>query len=135
MALAGVTGTYAVTVVVVAVSGIGVAAYHPEAARLARLAAGRSHQAMGWFSFGGNLGFATSPLLVGAVVATGGLEASPLLVVPALVGAALCVAALRSMRIAAADSPTQATPVVATTVARSCCCPGPSSAGRSSSSP
>ncbi|WP_433560261.1 MFS transporter [Pseudonocardia xinjiangensis] len=110
VALAGVTGTYALTLVVVAVSGIGVAAYHPEAARVARVAAGRSHRAMGWFSLGGNLGFATAPLLVGAVVATGGLGASPLLVVPALVGAALCVAALRSAKAAAAASPSQATP-------------------------
>jgi FSR family fosmidomycin resistance protein-like MFS transporter len=102
VALAGVTSTYALTLVVVAVSGIGVAAYHPEAARVARLAAGRSHQAMSWFSLGGNLGFATAPLLVSAVVATSGLGASPILVVPALIGAALCVAALRPARIAAA---------------------------------
>jgi MFS transporter, FSR family, fosmidomycin resistance protein len=40
-------------------------------------------------------------MLVGAVVATGGLGASPLLVVPALVGAALCVVALRSVSAAA----------------------------------
>jgi len=90
------------------VSGIGVAAYHPEAARVARAAAGRSHQAMGWFSLGGSLGFATAPLLVGAVVATGGLGASPLLVVPALAGAGLCVAALRSVRVAAAAAPAAA---------------------------
>lgn len=102
VALAGVTGTYALTLAVVAVSGIGVAAYHPEAARVARGAAGRSHRAMSWFSLGGNLGFATAPLLVGAVVATGGLDASPLLAVPALVGAALCFAALRSVKPAAA---------------------------------
>ncbi|MGX1668703.1 hypothetical protein [Streptomyces sp. NPDC055400] len=36
--------------VVVAVSGIGVAAYHPEAARVARIASRGSHTAMGWFS-------------------------------------------------------------------------------------
>lgn len=86
VALVGVSGTYALTLAAVALSGIGVAAYHPEAARMARLAAGRSHEAMGWFSLGGNLGFATAPLLVGVVVATGGLGASPLLIVPALVG-------------------------------------------------
>lgn len=103
VALAGVTGTYALTLAAVAVSGIGVAAYHPEAARMARVAAGRSHQAMSWFSLGGSLGFATAPLLVGAVVATGGLGASPLLVVPALVGAVLCAMALRSVKAAAAQ--------------------------------
>jgi MFS transporter, FSR family, fosmidomycin resistance protein len=97
VALAGVSGTYVLTLAAVAVSGIGVAAYHPEAARMARVAAGRSHQAMSWFSLGGNLGFATAPLLVGVVVGTGGLGASPLLVVPALVGAALCVVVLRGV--------------------------------------
>lgn len=95
VALAGVGGSYALTVAAVAVSGIGVAAYHPEAARLARAASRGSHTAMGWFSLGGNLGFATAPLVVSAVIATGGLRASPLLVVPALAGAVLCVAALR----------------------------------------
>jgi MFS transporter, FSR family, fosmidomycin resistance protein len=95
VALAGVGGSYALTLACVAVSGLGVAAYHPEAARVARVASGGSHTAMGWFSLGGNLGFAAAPLLVAAVVATGGLYASPLLAVPALAGAALCVAALR----------------------------------------
>ncbi|MEV5981300.1 MFS transporter [Streptomyces sp. NPDC052114] len=98
VACAGIGGNYALTLLAVAVSGIGVAAYHPEAARVARQASRGSHTAMSWFSLGGNLGFATAPLLVAAVVATGGLGASPLLVVPALAGTALCVAALRGVR-------------------------------------
>ncbi|EPH39544.1 hypothetical protein STRAU_7348 [Streptomyces aurantiacus JA 4570] len=98
VALSGVGGSYALTLAVVAVSGIGVAAYHPEAARVARVASRGSHTAMGWFSLGGNIGFATAPLLVAAVVATGGLGASLLLVVPALAGAVLCAAALRALR-------------------------------------
>ncbi|MET9972238.1 MFS transporter, partial [Streptomyces sp. NPDC006356] len=96
VALSGVVDSYALTLTVVAVSGIGVAAYHPEAARAARAAAHGSHTAMGWFSLGGNVGFALAPLLVAAVVATGGLGSSPLLIVPAVVGAALCAAAVRS---------------------------------------
>ncbi|MFE5889850.1 MFS transporter [Streptomyces sp. NPDC056462] len=96
VALSGVMGSYALTLAVVAVSGIGVAAYHPEAARAARAASRGSHTAMGWFSLGGNVGFALAPLLVAAVIATGGLRASPLLVVPALAGAALCAAAVRT---------------------------------------
>lgn len=43
VALSGVTGSYAMTLAVVAVSGIGVAAYHPESARVARLASRGSH--------------------------------------------------------------------------------------------
>ncbi|MEY9484551.1 FSR family fosmidomycin resistance protein-like MFS transporter [Streptomyces calvus] len=96
VALSGVTGSYALTLAAVALSGVGVAAYHPEAARAARAAADGSHTAMGRFSLGGNVGFALAPLLVAAVVAVGGLRASPLLVLPALLGAVLCVAAGRS---------------------------------------
>ncbi|MFI9582366.1 MFS transporter [Streptomyces sp. NPDC052236] len=95
VSLAGVSDSYALTLAAVAISGIGIAAYHPEAARVARVASRGSHTAMGWFSLGGNLGFAAAPLLVSAVIATYGLRASPLLVVPALAGTALCVAALR----------------------------------------
>ncbi|MEV0736437.1 MFS transporter [Streptomyces sp. NPDC050549] len=96
IALSGLTGSYALTLLSVAVSGVGVAAYHPESARVARLVSGGSHSAMGWFSVGGNLGFAAAPLMVGGVVATGGLRLSPLLVLPALAGSVLCLPVLRA---------------------------------------
>ncbi|MGW6917131.1 MFS transporter [Kitasatospora sp. NPDC054939] len=96
-ALAGAGGPYALTLAAVALSGLGVAAYHPEGARLARLASRGSHTAMGWYSLGGNLGFATAPPAVAAVVALGGLRATPLLLAPALLGAALSVRALREV--------------------------------------
>jgi MFS transporter, FSR family, fosmidomycin resistance protein len=97
IALSGVSGSYALTLVFVAVSGVGVAAYHPESARVARLAGEGSHAAMGWFSLGGNLGFAAAPLMVAAVVATGGLGGTPLLVIPALVGSVLTLPVLRAL--------------------------------------
>ncbi|MFH8974760.1 MFS transporter [Streptomyces sp. NPDC017890] len=96
IALGGVAGSYTLTLAAVAVGGVGVAAFHPEAARAARDAARGSHTAMGWFSLGGNVGFALAPPLVWAVVATGGLGASLLLALPAVAGAALCLAAVRS---------------------------------------
>lgn len=92
VALSGVAGSYALTLACVAVSGLGVAAYHPESARVARLASRGSHTGMGWFSLGGNVGFALAPLLV---VAVGGLRMAPLLVVPAVVGSLLCLPMLR----------------------------------------
>jgi FSR family fosmidomycin resistance protein-like MFS transporter len=52
---------------------------------------------MGWFSLGGNVGFAAAPLLVAAVIASGGLALTPLLVVPALVGSVACIAAVRTV--------------------------------------
>ncbi|MGW7545201.1 MFS transporter [Streptomyces sp. NPDC054770] len=98
IALSGLSGSYLLTLVFVAVSGVGVAAYHPESARIARLASEGSHSAMGWFSVGGNLGFAAAPLMVTAVVASGGLHRSPLLVLPALAGCLLCLPVLRVLR-------------------------------------
>nr|WP_314245926.1 MFS transporter [Streptomyces sp. DSM 40907] len=95
--LSGLSGSYGLTLVLVAVSGIGVAAYHPESARAARLAARGSHSAMAWFSLGGNIGFALAPLLVSAAIGHGSLRWTPVLVLPALAGAALCVPVLRML--------------------------------------
>ncbi|MFH8569167.1 MFS transporter [Streptomyces sp. NPDC017993] len=97
IALSGLSGSYALTLTFVAVSGVGVAAYHPESARVARLVSEGSHSAMSWFSLGGNLGFSAAPLMVTAVVASGGLRLSPLLVVPALAGSVLCLPVLRAL--------------------------------------
>jgi FSR family fosmidomycin resistance protein-like MFS transporter len=109
IAFSGISGSYVVTLVFVALSGIGVAAYHPESARIARLVSGRAHTAMGWFSLGGSLGFAAAPVLVTAVMTLGGLRFSPLLVVPALAGSVLCLPVLRALAVAApTDSPAAA---------------------------
>ncbi|MFI9818711.1 MFS transporter [Saccharothrix variisporea] len=97
IALSGLVDSYAATLVFVALSGIGVAAYHPESARVARVVGRGRHAAMGWFSLGGNLGFAAAPVLVTAVVTAGGLTLTPLLVLPALVGAVLCLPVLRAL--------------------------------------
>ncbi|MGA8113411.1 MAG: MFS transporter [Actinocatenispora sp.] len=97
IALSGISGSYALTLVFVALSGIGVAAYHPEAARIARIVSEGRHTPMGWFSLGGNVGFAAAPLVVAAVTAVGGLRFTPLLVVPALAGSVLCLPVLRAI--------------------------------------
>ncbi|MFF3137463.1 MFS transporter [Streptomyces mirabilis] len=114
IALSGLSGSYPLTLVFVAVSGVGVAAYHPESARVARLVSEGSHTAMGWFSVGGNLGFAAAPLMVTAVVASGGLRLSPLLVLPALAGGLLCLPALRALRKKAALDGSRTTAAVGT---------------------
>ncbi|MFC5144138.1 MFS transporter [Streptomyces aureoversilis] len=97
IALSGLGGSYALTLVFVAVSGVGVAAYHPESARVARVASKGSHTAMGWFSLGGNLGFAVAPLMVAGVMTAGGLRLTPLFVVPALAGSVLCLLVVRML--------------------------------------
>jgi FSR family fosmidomycin resistance protein-like MFS transporter len=105
IALSGLSGSYPLTLAFVAVSGIGVAAYHPESARVARLAGQGSHRAMSWFSTGGNVGFALAPLMVAAVMATGGLSRTPLLVVPALGGSAMCLRVVRALQRSQAAGP------------------------------
>ncbi|MFC0597993.1 MFS transporter [Streptomyces palmae] len=95
IALSGLSGSYGLTLFFAAVSGVGVAAYHPESARVARLASEGSHSAMSWFSLGGNIGFALAPLMVSAAIGHGSLSWTPVLVLPALGGAALCVPVLR----------------------------------------
>ncbi|MFJ5073055.1 MFS transporter [Streptomyces sp. NPDC088553] len=97
IALSGLSGSYGLTLAFVAISGIGVAAYHPESARVARLAGRGSHRAMGWFSLGGNIGFALAPIMVSAAIGHGSLRWTPVLVLPALAGAALCVPVLRML--------------------------------------
>ncbi|MFI0900018.1 MFS transporter [Streptomyces sp. NPDC020983] len=107
IALCGVGNSYALTLLCVAVAGVGIAAYHPESARVARIASGGSHTRMGWFSLGGNVGFALAPLLVTPVVGAGGLGATPVLVLPAVLGAVLALLAVRRGSAAAEASGTR----------------------------
>jgi FSR family fosmidomycin resistance protein-like MFS transporter len=74
------------TAALAAVSGVGVAAFHPAGASRAREISGGEHVMMSWFSLGGNVGFAVAPLAVAGSVGLLGLGASPLLMVPALTG-------------------------------------------------
>ncbi|WP_405802472.1 MFS transporter [Streptomyces halstedii] len=104
VAASGLGGSYGLTLVSVAVSGVGVAAYHPESARVARIASRGSHTSMGWFSLGGNLGFAAAPLMVTAAVSGGGLRWTPVLVLPALAGSVLCLPVLRVLTDRAASA-------------------------------
>ncbi|MEV4876495.1 MFS transporter [Streptomyces cyaneofuscatus] len=109
IALSGLGDSYALTLLFVGIGGVGVAAYHPESARVARVASGGSHTAMGWFSLGGNLGFALAPVLVAVVVGAGGLGLTPLLVVPALVGSLLTLPVLRGLERLTSGAPRAST--------------------------
>lgn len=96
--LSGLSGSYLLTWLAICLSGLGVAMYHPESARLARAATRGSHTAMSWFAFGGNLGFAAGPLLVTVVLGRTGLGGTPLLMLPALLAGLLTFALIRSAR-------------------------------------
>jgi FSR family fosmidomycin resistance protein-like MFS transporter len=83
--LSGPGDSYLITWLAVAASGVGVAAYHPEATRTARGLAGDSTQAMSWFTVGGNVGIALGPVLVTPVLLATRLHGTPLLALPAVV--------------------------------------------------
>jgi MFS transporter, FSR family, fosmidomycin resistance protein len=102
--LSGLSGSYHLTWLALALSGLGVAAFHPEAARSARIASAGRVAAMSWFSVGGNVGLTLGPLLVTPVLLVLGLRGTALLAVPALlVGAAVLVLQPRLLPRARAD--------------------------------
>ncbi|KAB2967259.1 MFS transporter [Zoogloea sp.] len=83
VALSGVAESYLWTWLAIAMSGLGIAAYHPPATTAARLAGGSSQKAMSLFSVGGMLGAAAAPLVATAVIGGFSLSATPWLAVPA----------------------------------------------------
>ncbi|GAA1714680.1 MFS transporter [Fodinicola feengrottensis] len=95
--LSGLSANYWVTWLAIALSGLGVAAYHPGAARLARAASRGGHTGMSWFSLGGNVGFALAPVLVAPLLETYGVTATLPLLVPALVFAAVSTVLIRRL--------------------------------------
>jgi FSR family fosmidomycin resistance protein-like MFS transporter len=83
LGLTGMLQSYRWTMILAVVSGIGIAAYHPEAARLVNFAAGtKKGAAMSLFGVGGTMGFAIGPLLITTALLQWGLKGSLILIVP-----------------------------------------------------
>jgi FSR family fosmidomycin resistance protein-like MFS transporter len=98
MAFAGIAPTDAWLIAAAAVSGLGLAAYHPEGARLTHYVSGEQRgMGMSLFSVGGNLGFAVGPILMIGLLGWFGLSGSVLLAVPAVVIAAILALELRTI--------------------------------------
>ena len=90
MALVGVAPSYPLILLCVVLSGIGVAAFHPEAARFANYVSGSGRaRGMSFFSVGGNAGFALGPALTTPLVILFGLPGTLFLAVPAVIMAAV----------------------------------------------
>ncbi|GAA4660860.1 MFS transporter [Arthrobacter cryoconiti] len=89
--LAGLFPSYALTWVMIAISGLGIAAFHPSAASAARRASGDSNRGMSVFALGGNIGFALGTFIATPVLLWCGLKGTALLVLPALVMAGILV--------------------------------------------
>jgi len=85
MAFTGLMGTYLAILGMVVVSGLGIAGYHPEAARVAnRLSGGRPATGLAWFMVGGNAGFAAGPLVAAAAIPLLGLHTTLVFIIPGL---------------------------------------------------
>ena len=68
------------------ISGIGVAAFHPEGSRFSNYFAGaRRASGMSWFTLGGYLGFAMGPLAVTPLILAFGLPGTAALLIPAVI--------------------------------------------------
>jgi FSR family fosmidomycin resistance protein-like MFS transporter len=106
LALVGLTESYAATVAAVAVSGLGVAAFHPEGARYANyVSRAQRGRGMSIFSLGGNAGFALGPVLMTPAVLAFGLHGTLLALIPLWLAAGLLVRELRRLRGFAPASP------------------------------
>src|SRR5436305_10402465 len=93
LAVAGLVHPYGLTFAAITLSGLGVAAYHPEASRYANYVSGRRRATgMSLFSVGGNAGFALGPLVVTPLLLVAGPPGTAGLLLP------LAVAALVSPR-------------------------------------
>jgi FSR family fosmidomycin resistance protein-like MFS transporter len=98
-AFAGTMPTYLGIAACVAISGFGIAMFHPEAARFANYVAGaRKASGMRWFAVGGNVGFALGPLLMTPALLAFGLRGTLVMFVPALLTGALVLWELPRLR-------------------------------------
>jgi FSR family fosmidomycin resistance protein-like MFS transporter len=99
IALAAAASSYWLVLVFVVISGVGVAAYHPEGSKFAAYTSGQKRASgMSAFSIGGNLGFALGPILATPLVLWLGLRGGLLLALPPLVIAAALYALLPFLR-------------------------------------
>jgi FSR family fosmidomycin resistance protein-like MFS transporter len=105
IALAADAPSYWLVLLLVLISGLGSAAYHPEGSKFAGFVSGRKRASgMAWFSIGGNLGFAFGPIATTAVVAAFDLRGGLILAVPGLAVAVALVVGASYLRSFAPES-------------------------------
>jgi FSR family fosmidomycin resistance protein-like MFS transporter len=88
----GVAPTFTALLALLMLGGLGVAAFHPQAAALSREVSPRPAMAMAIFVTGGTLGFALGPLLAVSVVGVFGLERTWVAALPGLLVAGVLLA-------------------------------------------
>jgi MFS transporter, FSR family, fosmidomycin resistance protein len=83
IALAGIAPNYLLTFLAVVLSGLGVAAFHPEGSRFANYVSGTNRASgMSFFGLGGNIGFALGPVIATPLVLAFGLSGTLFFVIP-----------------------------------------------------
>ena len=88
----GLAPSYAALVALLMLAGLGVAAFHPQAAVLASQVSGSRHLSMAFFVTGGTLGFSIGPMFAVGVVSAFGLGGTWVAVIPGLLASVLLVA-------------------------------------------
>ncbi len=99
VAAIGFMPTYALIFVCALISGLGVAMFHPEAARFANLASGtRKASGMRWFAVGGNIGFAIGPALAAAALLAFGISGTFVTAIPVAIMATVLLLEVPRLR-------------------------------------
>ncbi len=81
------------------ISGIGIAAFHPEAARMANRVSGeKKGTGISIFAVGGNVGFALGPIITTASLLIWGLKGTLILIIPATIMAMLLVSQTKNLQ-------------------------------------
>ena len=99
VALVGFAPGYPLTFAAVLLSGLGVAAFHPEGSRFANYVSGaRRASGMSRFSVGGNVGFALGPVMVTPLLIAFGLHGTAFVLIPTWIASAVLFAELPRLK-------------------------------------
>ena len=94
------SSSYALILMLVIVSGFGIASYHPEGYKTAHFFTGEKRATgMAIFSVGGNMGFAIGPIISIYIIKYMGFSSLPVIIVPSLVFVAIIILYWRDISI------------------------------------
>jgi FSR family fosmidomycin resistance protein-like MFS transporter len=99
IAAIGFVPSYALIFVCALISGLGVAMFHPEAARFANLASGtKKASGMRWFAVGGNIGFAIGPAVATVALLAFGIRGTFVVAIPVAIMGTLLILETKRFR-------------------------------------
>jgi MFS transporter, FSR family, fosmidomycin resistance protein len=99
LGLTGFVNSYSAIIILAIVSGIGIAAFHPQAARLVNFATTKKKgTSMSFFGLGGTLGFAIGPVLCTSAIIMVGLKGTVVLAIPVAIAAAFFISQLSGFK-------------------------------------